>query len=147
MKKLFGFLLLTLPFVSKAQTDSTRISQTITLKQKYVLHFLGSMDWGNTDVINLLNEYRPQHDNLNNEKVITVHIPSGLVAEGMQRLSYLPEGMATQYNEDMAAALFPQITNPWLLNRMLAIRQANFEARDSRNKATAQRVEQIKILQ
>ena len=130
-----------------AQTDSSKITQTTTQKQLHVLHFLGAVDWSNTDVINLLIAFAPQYDSLDNNKAITLTIPSGLIAEGMQRLSQLPEGQANEYNLNMLAEVLPQITNPWLGSRMQIIQQVNFAARDHRIKTISNRVKQIKTVQ
>lgn len=151
MKRILFFLLaFSLTTASYCQDiDSTQIKQTITIKQKYVLHFLSTMDWSNTDVINVLNQFRPQYDTAGKEtsdKLITISTHSGTFADGMQRLSQLPEGQATQYNEEMMTAIFPQLTNGWLINRMLQIRNDNWAARDSRNHSTAIRIEQIDIV-
>lgn len=133
-------------FAVHAQVDSTRIEQTFTTKQKYALHFLGSMDWSQTDVINLINEIRPQYDSANSDKVISITAPSGLFADGMRQLSALPEGQASQYNEEMLDSIFPQISNLWLATRMQEIRAENWKQRDERNKATADRLRKIKPL-
>jgi hypothetical protein len=148
MKKLLFILLFAIPFLTNAQgVDSTRIPQTITMSQKYHEYILGfNSNWGDVDMINYINQLRAQMDSTNKEKPITVTVPSGLIRDIFQSMSYQPEGQATQYNENILLALGNQITNPWLGAAIQLIRQANWDARDSKIADTEKRLLSINKL-
>lgn len=147
MKKTILSLLILISFSAAAQgIDSTRIPQTVTLQQRYHTYVLGfNANWGSVDMINYINQVRAQMSETNDSAAITVTIPSGLLRDLFQSMSYQPEGQATQYNENIQAVLIGQITNPWLGNAIGAIRQANWDARDNKIQDTKGRLLQIYV--
>jgi hypothetical protein len=126
--------------------DSTRIPQTITLQQKYHVYCLGfnQGQWGQTDYINYLNDVRKVYSEVSDTVSISVTVPSSLVRDLFYSMSRQPEGEATQYNEEIQAALGPQITNPWLGAQVNSIVQGNWDARDARIEATKKELIKIK---
>jgi hypothetical protein len=147
MKKYILSLLILISLKGFAQgTDSTRIPQTITLKQKYHIYCLGfnQGNWGQTDYINYINDVRKQLNETTDTVSITVTVPSGLVRDLFQSMSVQPEGQATQYNEEIKAALGVQITNPWLGAQVQTIVLRNWDARDARIAETKKQLIRIK---
>jgi hypothetical protein len=147
MKKYILSLLILISLKGFAQgTDSTRIPQTITLKQKYHIYCLGfnQGNWGQTDYINYINDVRKQLNETTDTVSITVTVPSGLVRDLFQSMSVQPEGQATQYNEEIKAALGAQITNPWLGAQVQTIVLRNWAARDARIEETKKQLIRIK---
>lgn len=129
--------------------DSTKILQPLDqVEQKYILHFLSVMDKNDPEVFSLTLEFMPQYDSVGKElsnKLISFPkgITSGLMANGMRKLSWLREGEAAQFNDDMLIRIYPKLTNPWLIRQFNEIRDANFKARDNRLKAEADKIEQM----
>jgi hypothetical protein len=147
MKKYITLLLILCAVKGMAQgVDSTRIPQTMNLPQKYHVYVLGfnQGSWGAVDFINYINQVRAQMDSVNMEKSISVTVPSSLVRDVFQSMSRQPEGEATQYNENIQAALGPQITNPWLGAQVNSIVMRNWAARDARIEATKKELIKIK---
>lgn len=150
MKKTIIAILLLVSLQSFGQgVDSTRIPQTITLQQKYHVYCLGfnQGQWGQTDYINYLNDVRKAYSETSDTVRITVTVPSSLVRDLFYSMSRQPEGEATQYNEEIQAALGPQITNPWLGAAVNGIVQRNWDARDARIQATKKEILKIKKVQ
>lgn len=144
MKKIAILILFALPFVSKAQTDSTeapqidssRLPQTITLPQlydTYITGFAGSI--ASTDNINYLNQLRAQYDTGNMNKSITVTVPSYMIVSVYRQMAAQPEGQTSSYNNSILEALVPQVANPWLMAQIGNIRATNFAIRDAKVQA------------
>jgi hypothetical protein len=147
MKKYITILALLFSLHTMAQgVDSTRIPQTITLQQKYHIYCLGFNvgQWGQTDYINYINEVRKQLSETSDTVRITVTVPSSMIRDIFTSMSRQPEGEATQYNEEIQAALGPQITNPWLGAQVNSIVMRNWAARDARIEATKKELIKIK---
>jgi hypothetical protein len=143
MKKAILYLLILFSLSASAQgVDSTRIPQTMTLAQKYHVYVLGfnTGSWGSVDFINYINQVRSQMDSVNMEKAITVTVPSSMVRDIFYSMSRQPEGEATQYNEEIQAALTPQITNAWLGGAVQAIVAQNWATRDAKIGETKKRL-------
>jgi hypothetical protein len=150
MKKIIILLLFVIPFISKAQDttsvpvdtvyvapiDSSRISQIITLSQlyhTYIIGFIGTV--ASVDNINYLNQLRAQYDTSNMNKSITVTVPSYMIVNVYRQMAAQPEGQTSSYNNDILTSLVPQVTNSWLMNQIMAIRDSNFAIRDAKVQA------------
>lgn len=144
MKKTILLLLIFISLGAMAQgVDSTRIPQTVSMPKVYHVYVLGfnQGSWGAVDFINYINQVRSQMDSTTADTaIITVTVPSSMVRDIFSSMSRQPEGEATQYNEEIQAALTPQITNAWLGGAVQAIVAQNWASRDAKIRETKKRL-------
>jgi hypothetical protein len=134
MKKTI-FLLLSVFSIglANAQTDSSKITQTITLSQlhhTYLVGFMGNID--GADKVNYLYQLRAAYDSTNMAKTIQVTASSALIVDLFYKMSLQPEGWTSEYNNQIKAALLPQITNPWLGGRLAKVVADNDAVRNAK---------------
>jgi fructose-1,6-bisphosphatase len=128
MKKLFSSLSLLISTFAFAQgtdsagLDSSMIAQSVTISQNHHLFLIGAMYSIETpDAFNYIRQVKLAYDPADTSKQITVNVPSRLIVSMYQSMTVKPEGVTTQYNNDIKYFLLSQVTNPWLFGQLLMI--------------------------
>jgi hypothetical protein len=126
MKTLFFSLALMVSVFSMAQqpVDSSKISETIKLRLDqmcYIKDCLG--DNATPDFIIFYRQVARQVDTTtyNPAQEITFTGASQVILTCYMPVAMAPQGIAGTMNDEIKAALLPQIKNPWLISQITAI--------------------------
>lgn len=125
MKYTTLLLLVFASFFASAQSsvDSTRLLDTIILKKDFVDYVTGVV--GERSGANYFKFYKQttkQVDTahlVNPDQLITIYAEGGFILEFYQNVSNVKEGVGSKINNDIKYALFPQLKNGWLINRLI----------------------------
>jgi methyltransferase-like protein len=111
---------------SQTEVDSSRISQTIIVSEIQHIYIIGAMtSIDNADAFNYIKQVKAAYDPADTSKRITVTVSSQLIANIYQMMTAKAEGVTAVYNNDIKAALMPQITNAWLGTQLYQIAVEN----------------------
>lgn len=126
MKQLLFLLLVFCGVSAGAQSvDSTQLLDTFVLKREYVSYIKGVVGSdGDAATFKFNKQVSNQVTaNYDSTQLITMIVPAWYTLQIYKRVSSIDEGVGGLINNDIAAALLPQIKNPWLINQLLAFKQ------------------------
>jgi hypothetical protein len=123
MKYILLLIFASLSLFASAQVDSTQIPQTVTLTLKhmaYVKDCIGTS--GESSYFKFYRQVATQIDTTtyNASQSITVTVTSAFVFAAYTAVAGQQERIANPINDEIKAALLPQLTNGWLLRQLQA---------------------------